>query len=84
MAALGDRLGDAWGIVGSRTRRILVMVRVALRLRVRELFEEVMNSVRGGLDEEHEDEKGCEKTQPANKRRFLSGFHLDLQVPAPR
>jgi len=43
MAVFGDRLGDAWGVVGSRARRILVMVRVTLRLRARELLEEVMD-----------------------------------------
>jgi hypothetical protein len=85
MAAFGDRLGDALGIVGSRTRRILVWVRMILWPWAWELFEEVMDSVRGGLDKEREDEKGSEKMQPANQRRFLSSrFHLNLQVPGLR
>jgi len=54
MAAFGDRLGDAWRVVGSRTGRMLVWVRMTLRLRAGELFEEVMDSVRSRKEDEED------------------------------
>jgi len=43
------------------------------------IFEEMMDSVLGGIENERDDKEGCEKTQPANAKSASSKkFHLDL------